>query len=85
MPVVFRHLGIRFYFYSNEGNPREPLHVNASRSDADAKLWLTPEVRVAESIGFSRREQAELVRVVETRRDEIRRAWDEHFGHDGSV
>ena len=55
MPVVFRHLGIRFYFFSNEGNPREPVHVHASRSDADAKLWLLPEVKVAESVGFSRR------------------------------
>jgi hypothetical protein len=85
MPVVFRHLRIRFFFFSNEGRPREPAHVHASRSDADAKLWLTPEVRVAESVGFSRREQAELVRVVEARRDEIMRTWHEHFGDDDSV
>jgi hypothetical protein len=85
MPVVFRHLGIRFYFFSNEGNPREPVHVHATRSDADAKLWLTPDVRVAESVGFSRREQADLVRVVETRRDEIMRVWHEHFGDNGSL
>jgi hypothetical protein len=80
MPVVFRQAGIRFYFFSNEGNPREPVHIHASRSDADAKLWLTPEARVAESSGFSRREQADLVRLVEARRDEIVRAWHEHFG-----
>jgi hypothetical protein len=69
MPAVFRPLGIRFFFFSNEGRPREPVHVHASRSDAEAKLWLTPEVRVAESVGFSRRGQAEPVRVVEARRD----------------
>jgi hypothetical protein len=85
MPVVFRHLGIRFYFFSNEGDPREPVHVHATRSDADAKLWLIPDVRVAESVGFSRREQADLVRVVETRRDEIMRVWHEHFGDNGSL
>jgi hypothetical protein len=62
MPVVFRHQGVRFYFYSNEGSPREPVHVHATRSDADAKIWLTPDVRVAESVGFSRREQADLVK-----------------------
>lgn len=28
VPVVFRHGGIQFYFYSNEGNPREPPHVD---------------------------------------------------------
>jgi hypothetical protein len=85
MPVVFRHLGIRFYFFSNEGDPREPLHVHASRSDADAKLWLTPEVRVAKSVGFSRRDQAELVRIVAARREEIGRAWNEHFGNGDSL
>jgi hypothetical protein len=24
MPVVFRYKGVRFFFYSNEGSPREP-------------------------------------------------------------
>jgi hypothetical protein len=85
MPVVFRHLGIRFFFFSNAGRPREPIDVHASRSDVEAKLWLTPEVRVAKSVGFSRREQAELVRLVEARRDEFMRTWHEHFGDDGSL
>jgi hypothetical protein len=85
MPVVFRHLGIRFYFFSNEGNPREPIRIHATRSDADTKLWLFPEVRVADSVGFQRRELADLVHVVEARRDEIVRAWHEHFGDGGSL
>jgi Domain of unknown function (DUF4160) len=85
MPVVFRDGGVRYYFFSNEGHPREPIHVHAGRADADAKLWLTPEVRVAASVGFSRRELADLVRAVELRRDDIIRAWHEHFGDSGSV
>ncbi len=85
MPVVFRHQGIRFHFFSNEGLPREPVHIHASRADAEAKLWLVPDVRVAESFGFSRREQAELVRIVELRRDDIVRAWHEHFGEGGPI
>jgi hypothetical protein len=48
-------------------------------------LWLRPDVRIAGSVGFSRREQAELVRVVEARRDDFMRAWYEHFGDFGSV
>ena len=44
MPVVFRYNGVRFFFFSNEGNPREPLHVHAEHGDADAKFWLRPEV-----------------------------------------
>ena len=85
MLVVFRHEGIRFYFFSNKGNPREPVYVRAGRTDADAKLWLSPAVHVAESSSFTRREQAELVRLVELRRDEIVRAWHEHFGDIGSL
>ncbi len=85
MPVVFRYQGIRFYFFSNEGNPREPVHIHANRSDAEAKLWLHPEVRVAESFGFTRREQSDLLRIVEQRREEIVRAWHEHFGDLGSL
>ena len=29
MLVVFRFNGIRFHFFSNEGDPREPLHIHA--------------------------------------------------------
>lgn len=28
MPVIFRHKSFRFFFYSNEGNPREAMHVH---------------------------------------------------------
>lgn len=79
MPVVFRYKGVRFFFYSNEGNPREPAHVHALAADGEAKFWLYPDVRIAECRGFDRRMQAELVQVVESKRDEIKRAWDEHF------
>lgn len=79
MPVVFRWEGIRFYFYSNEGDPCEPIHVHAERQGAEAKIWLFPDVRIAESIGFDRRTLVQLVRVVEDRKGDIERAWHEHF------
>lgn len=80
MPVVFRYKGIRFHFFSNEGSPREPIHIHADGSDAEAKFWLSPSVRVADSVGFSRQALLELVKVVEEHREEIERAWHEHFG-----
>ena len=80
MPVVFRDSGFRFYFYSNEGDPREPPHIHVTRAEMDAKFWLYPEVVVAYNRGFSAREQAILTRIVEERRKEIGRAWDDHFG-----
>jgi hypothetical protein len=46
MPVVFRHKGFRFLFYSNEGDPREPVHIHVLKDGIDSKFWLWPEVAV---------------------------------------
>lgn len=87
VPTVFKYKGIRFFFYSNEGDPREPLHIHARAGGKEAKLWVQPSVRIAFCQGFSRAEQAELVRVVELHAKTIRSAWNEHFGesNDGSL
>ena len=79
MPVVFRWNGYRFHFFSNEGDPREPMHVHVTKGCPTAKFWLYPEVAVAYNKGFSSRVQSELIRLIEARRDEIERAWNEHF------
>jgi len=28
VPVIFRSGGFRFFFYANEGTPREPVHIH---------------------------------------------------------
>lgn len=80
MPVVFRHKGFRFYFFSNEGDPREPMHVHVGKDGVDAKFWLWPDVVVAYNDGFSARTLRELAEVVTHRRREIANAWNEFFG-----
>ena len=52
MPVVFREGGLRYFFFSNEGDPREAVHVHVKggatrRQDLGragsfnrGKLWL---------------------------------------------
>jgi hypothetical protein len=80
MPTVFRYNGVRFFFYSNEGSPREPVHIHAERGDSEAKFWLRPDVMIGGSRGFDRRELADLARVVLENRDLIERRWHEHFG-----
>ncbi len=79
MPCIFRYKGIRFYFYSNEGHPKEPVHIHAGGANGEAKFWLLPNVRVADNAGFDRRTLLELVKVVEERRELIERAWNEYF------
>ena len=80
MPLVFRYRGFRFHFYSNEGDPREAPHIDVQKDDADAKFWLYPLAGpVAYNRGFSARVLADLLDQVEERREEIGRAWNDHF------
>lgn len=80
MPIIFRYNGVRFFFFSNEGSPREPVHIHAQQGDAEAKFWLRPEVSVADSRGFDRRALAEIVRVVGDNRELIEGRWHDYFG-----
>lgn len=79
MPVIFRYRGFKFFFYSNEGTPREPAHVHAEKDDLEAKSWLIPEVRVAYNDGYDARTLREVLEIVEGNRDRIERAWNEFF------
>ena len=79
MLIVLRWKGCKFFFFSNEGDPREPLHIHVRCHGARAKFWLGP-VAIAENIGFAAHELAELVRVVSDNQEQIERAWHEHFG-----
>jgi hypothetical protein len=83
MPTVFRRSGYRFFFFSNEGDPREPLHVHVRRGGDEAKFWLRPEVAVAESFGFNASELNALLRMVNQERVRIERASNGYFSHGG--
>jgi hypothetical protein len=79
MPVVFRYQGFRFFFYSNEGNPREPVHIHVERAEIEAKFWLLPSVHVSYNDGYSARTLRELLKLVEANSERIVRAWNDHF------
>ena len=80
-----RYKGFRFFFFSNEGIPLEPVHVHVRQGGASAKFWLRPEVRLADSHGFDASTLRELAGVVEKQRDLIERIWNERFGHLTSI
>lgn len=80
MPVVFRRRGFRFFFYANEGTPREPTHIHVEQGEYQAKFWVRPGVSIAYNDGFSARTLRELSRVIEANRDQIERAWNDFFG-----
>lgn len=79
MPTVFRHAGYRFFFYSNEGDPREPVHIHVMKDRGEAKFWVGDTITLARSAGFDARTLRQLADIVAERRTEIEDAWHEHF------
>ena len=53
------------------------MHVR--KDGSRAKFWLSP-VGLANNQGFTGGDVNRLAQIVETHRDEIERAWHEHFG-----
>lgn len=80
MPTIFRQGGFRFFFYSNEGDPREPVHVHAVSADGEAKFWVGAEVELARSAGLNSKTLRKLVQIVVERQEDISGAWYDHFG-----
>ena len=80
MPTVFREDGYRFFFYSNEGSPREPVHIRVEKDGSKAKFWLRPAAQVAYNEGYDARILRLLLSKVEANRERIERTWNEFFG-----
>ncbi len=80
MPVVFRYEGYRFFFFSNEGNPREPCHIHVRKAEALAKFWvLADSVTLAESYGLSSSELRNLQKIIKNNQSLIEKTWHEYF------
>jgi len=80
MPVIMRYKGYRFFFFSNEGDPLEPLHIHVRKGECVAKFWVEPNICLAESYGFSPGELNLLVNHIEKNKELIERSWNEYFG-----
>ena len=76
-PTIFRSGGYRFYFFSRE-EPRTHVHVH--HETGEAKFWLEPEIAVAQNYGLSPARLTAALRLVQEHEDEIRAAWQTHFG-----
>ena len=79
MPVVFRYKGFRFFFYSNEGSPREPIHVHVIGQGGEAKFWIVPVVSLVTSDGLNAKTLRELEQAVEDNLDLIKETWNGYF------
>ena len=76
-PTIVRDGQFRLFFFSRE---ETRIHVHVAHPDGEAKFWLTPNVSVATSTGLAQRQLCEAQLVVEAHIEEIRNAWNRHFG-----
>ena len=78
MPTLFIIDGLRFFFFSNEGN--EPLHIHVEKGERYAKFWLTP-IALEYHYKFSTPELRKIRKVIEKREVEIKEKWNAYFNH----
>jgi hypothetical protein len=76
-PTIFRARGLRSFFFSRE---EERMHVHVSGEGGEGKIWVEPHIEVVRVHGLSDRAVAVLLESIREREDEIRRAWNRHFG-----
>jgi len=79
MPKILEWNGYKFFFFSNEGWPRDPRHVHVRKGEKSVKFWLDPFVSVAGSFDLSSSELGQLEHVVEQNLEMMRGCWDDHF------
>ena len=84
MPVVFRRDGLRFFFYSNEGAPRELPHVHVGAQTGRPRFGSGKRYLIADNYGFTPRELARILRIVTDEREIILRALHDHFTDGGA-
>ena len=86
MPQVFRIGPYIVYFWSNEGNPLEPVHVHIATGRAAqnaTKIWLTSSGKALLCNNNSKIPEQilrRLMRVIEGNSAEIVRQWHDQFG-----
>ena len=75
MPTVFRYEGYRFFFFSDDHLPR---HVHIEKGDSYVRIELS-NLKVTDSYHISQKEIRKLQKLVESKRDILKGAWDEYF------
>lgn len=76
-PTIFKAGGFRFYFFSRE---EARMHVHVFCDRGEAKFWLEPTLELAHNFGMTERQIRQAKTLVEEHENEIRSAWQKHFG-----
>ena len=58
----------------------ERAHPASTLANGEAKFWLEPAIELAQNWSLNSRDLALAKQLIEARSDEIRAAWQQHFG-----
>lgn len=85
MPQIFKIAGYWVYFWSDEGKPREPVHIHISKgkpSENATKIWITSNGKCILEHNNSKIPSSllnKILRLVENRSFEIISKWQDLF------
>lgn len=84
MPQLMQLLGYIIYFWSNEGTPREPIHVHVAKRPTPngTKIWILKDgsARLEHNRSqISSKNLKKLLHLIEEFHVDIEVAWKKHF------
>ena len=86
MPQLFRVGNYIVYFWSNEGDPIEPVHVHIAQNHPSAngsKVWITASGKALfcnNDAKIPLNDLRKLMRMIESNSEDIIQRWVEFFG-----
>lgn len=75
MPTIMKIDGYRFFFFSDEHNPR---HIHIEKADGYARIELDT-FKVTDSYNLNSKEIKKLLSLVTQNEKLLKGAWDEYF------
>lgn len=86
MPTVYPNvLGYKVFFWSNENDPREPVHVHVAKKigDASAKFWILKNGKAVldkNNSNINSRDLRDIQLFLSRKGNDIINKWTNYFG-----
>ena len=75
MPTVLRIDGFRFFFFSNE---HEPKYIHIEKADMYARIELGT-LQVTDSYNVNSKDLKKMIEIIKNNEDKLKGAWNEYF------
>ena len=85
MPRIFKIGGYLVYFWSNENDPLEPIHVHVSTGhphENSTKIWITQSGKCLlcnNNSHIPSKTLRDIMEIIEARSEEIKQKWFSYF------